>query len=160
MAGRPYQASSRGIVIGMEQLERLKRGAAAMANAPHAHQLADHIGQVMEDNARKRIRETKRAPSGKRWKPWSDSYKQTRGPQHSLLVGEGDLADSITHVVHGPLEVEVGSNLDYAAAHLFGLPDQGLPARPFLDTDGGFADASEREEIRDVLREAFQLRLL
>lgn len=157
---RPYQSQSRGIVIGMEQLERLKRGAAALAANAHSTQLADAIGQQQEDAARRRIRETKRSPTGKRWEKWSERHADTRSSEHSLLVESGALADSMTHNVIGPLEVQVGSNLEYAAAHLFGVPEHHLPARPYLDTDGGFADPRDREEIRDILREAFQLRLL
>ena len=160
MANRPYQAESRGIVIGIEQLARLRRGVEAMAQSPQANQLADDIGQIAEDFARKRIRETKRRPKGKRWKPWSESYAKTREAQHSLLVDTGALADSLTHNVRGPLEVEIGSPLAYAATHLFGSEKQHIPARPYLDTDGGFADQQEREEIRDALRECFKLRLL
>jgi phage gpG-like protein len=69
------------------------------------------------------------------------------------------LADSLTHNVVGKEAVEVGSNMIYAGRHLFGDygfvgPVRGgrIPARPYLDTNGGFADASDRDEIRDIVR--------
>jgi phage virion morphogenesis protein len=164
---RPYQSGSGAIVIGLQQLERLKRGALQLAKNAQNVELADRIGQQQEDSARRRIRETKSTPSGTKWKPWSKGHAATRGAHHSLLVESGALADSLTHYVVNPLEVQVGSNLVYAAPHLYGSEDGRIPARPFLDaeggfadTDGGFADAHDREEIRDILRDAFRLRLL
>jgi phage gpG-like protein len=159
---RPYQESSSGVVIGMQQWERLQRNVADLQRAlpPHSTVLADRIGQQQEDSARRRIRETKRSPSGKRWPVWSPSYRKTRGPEHSLLVDTGALADSMTHVVLSPIEVAVGSNLTYANAMLFGVPHLRIPAREYLDTGGGFADPHDREEIRDLLRELWNREVL
>jgi phage virion morphogenesis protein len=112
--------------------------------------LLDAIGQQQEDAARKRITLTKRTPGGTRWRDWSADYRRTRIPgQHSLLRDRGDLLDRMTHAVEGDDAVLVGSPMEYAGYHLFGKH-----ARPFLDTDGGFADPKDRDEISDLV-EAF-----
>lgn len=143
------QNSTSAIVLGTRELDRL---IAKVRDATHADtfEMLDAIGQQQEDAARRRIIETKRAPDGQRWQRWSPGYAKTRSPQHSLLRNEGHLADSMTHQVDGKDAVEVGSPMIYAAQHLFGGPR--IPARPYLDTDGGFADPSDREEIRDIVR--------
>lgn len=154
MAERPYQSDSSGVVIGMHELEALRKRFAECADQLTGDaSLADAIGQQQEDSARRRISETKRGPNGKKWAPWSERYRETRKPKHSLLIGEGDLRDSMTHNVLNNLEVEVGSNMPYARAHLRGNPARGLPARPYLDTEPGFADPQDRRELREVLRE-------
>jgi phage gpG-like protein len=66
----------------------------------------------------------------------------------------------MTHVVDGDV-VRVGSNMVYAGRMLFGDdgfigPIRGggrIPARPFLDTDGGFSDPHDRAELRDIVRD-------
>ena len=152
------QRDTRGVVIGVQELEKLRARFAHMRGALSSSVwLAEKIGDQQEQSARRRIRETKTSPSGKRWDPWSKKYAKTRKPSQSLLVSSGDLADSITHVVRSPSEVEVGSNLDYAAAHLYGT--ESLPARPYLDTEPGFADSHDREELRDIVREFLKMEL-
>ena len=138
------------IVIGHNQLARLARHVTEAAEAD-LYPMLDAIGQTIEDNARRRIFESKREPNGKRWKPWSERYAKTRKSHHSLLQDTGALADSLTHTVDGK-EVVVGSNLVYAATHQWGDEERKIPARPYLSGEG-FEDESEREELRDVLRE-------
>lgn len=146
------QADSSSVVIQMGEFERLISKVRAASDAD-LFPLLDAIGQQQEDAARKRIRDTKQGPDGQRWSPWSPAYSLTRGPQHSLLVGEGNLADSMDHQVDGKTVV-VGSNLVYAGRHLHGDEGEGgIPARPYLDTDGGFADPSDRRELRDIVRD-------
>ena len=128
------------------------------ASRAGVHELLDAVGQQQEDAARKRITDTKKTPGGTSWKAWSLDYAKTRGSQHSLLQGEGDLADSMTHQLDvGSAAVEVGSPMVYAGAQLYGY--EGIPAREYLDTDGGFADPEARDELRDIvetwLSEAF-----
>jgi phage virion morphogenesis protein len=148
----PRQSSSSAIVIGINELETLQKRFAKLGEAlGNSDDLVDMIGQQQADSAKRRIGETKRTPAGKRWKEWSEPYAQTRAAKHSLLVSTGALLDSITHTVVSPGEVMVGSNLAYAGAHLRGVPGK-MPARPFLDTEGGFADPHDRAEIRDILR--------
>lgn len=151
---RPYQSQSEGIVIGMHELERLRKKFADVADQLTGDtELASRIGQQQVDAARNRIRYTKRAPNGKRWEPWSEKYRATREGRHSLLVNEGKMADELDYDVPNPLEVHVGSPVPYFRAHLFGNRARGLPARPALDNQPGFADPSDRREIRDILRD-------
>lgn len=143
------------IVIGVRELELL-RDRMMRASEAELDGVLSEIGQTLEDSARRRISETKRSPSGQRWDPWSRRYAKTRGPQHSLLVGTGNLRDSLTHQIDSSrYEVTVGSNLVYAGRHLFGDDEGagGIPARPYLDTDGEISDPSDRQEIREIVRE-------
>jgi phage virion morphogenesis protein len=152
MARGPAQRDTRGIVIGIRELERVREKFADLETAlKESTELADAIGEQQVASAKRRIRQTKKSPEGKPWQPWSQKYAKTRKRQHSLLIASGALRDSITHHVLSPGEVEVGSNLDYARAHLMGTED--IPARPYLDTEGGFADPHDRAEIRDILRD-------
>jgi phage virion morphogenesis protein len=48
---------------------------------------------------------------------------------NKILIDTGRLINSITYVV-GPRDVEIGTNVEYAAVHQFG--DKHIPARPFL----------------------------
>lgn len=146
------QAHTGAIVIGKQQLEQLI-AKVHKATAADTFGLLDAIGQQQEDSARRRIFETKRTPSGKRWAPWSTSYAKTRGPQHSLLRAGGDLADTMAHEVDGKSAVLVGSSMVYAATQLYGDDARGIPGRAYLDTEPGFADSRDREEIRDIARD-------
>jgi phage virion morphogenesis protein len=96
-------------------------------------QLADEAGALLESSTRRRF-ETKIAPDGEAWVPWSEAYDDTRDhSRHSLLVSEGDLLDSVQSYSTGTA-AHVGSNLVYAAHHHFGGDEigSGLPARPYL----------------------------
>jgi phage virion morphogenesis protein len=154
------QAQTRGIVIGKHELERLIATVQA-ATAADTHAMLDAIGQQQEDAARRRIYETKSSPDGERWPAWSRAYAETRGAQHSLLLGEGELAESMTHEVLSRDAVEIGSPMVYAGVHLYGaeysrVRDRAhvrIKARPYLDTEPGFGDAHDRQEIRDITRE-------
>lgn len=149
----PKQRDTRGVVIGVEELKRLRLKLTALADKLGASTaLAEAIGAQQRDSAKRRIKLTKRGPDGKQWAPWSERYAKSRGRQHSLLVDTRALEQSMTYNVVSPLEVEVGSNLKYARAHLRGRPEIKLPARPYLDTDGGFADSRDRAELRDIVR--------
>lgn len=92
-------------------------------------------GQAIAEDARLRLEDDETAPDGSRWDPWSDNppgqgYASTRGPQHKLLFGDGDLADSIMFKVQTARYV-VGSELDYALVHQFGSKDGRIPARKY-----------------------------
>lgn len=99
----------------------------------------DAVGALIESATRRRIGEERIAPDGAPWPDWSESYAKTREDQHQLLVGDGDLLDSIAFYT-GANEVSVGSNLVYAAIHQFGGEEVGrpdLPARPYLGLSAG-----------------------
>jgi len=140
------------IEITAPQLDALVRRVERAAHADLG-QLLELVGEQQVSAAQTRISRTKKSPSGARWAPWSPRYAQTRGTQHSLLVGEGSLRDSLTQQRDGRAAVLVGSTMEYAAAHLYGYPQRGLRARPFLDTDGGFADPEDRAELRGLVED-------
>jgi phage virion morphogenesis protein len=141
------------IEINTDQLQRLIRKTQTAASRDDVEGLLDAVGQTAEDHARKRILQTKRAPDGEAWKPWSDSYAKYRRRQSkpgSLLHQSGDLARRMTHTVDvGSDSVDVGSNMIYAGAQQYGY--DGIPARPYLDTEPGFADSAEADEIQDMV---------
>ena len=97
------------------------------------------VSVLVEDQTKLRIANEKTAPDGTPWAPWSDRYAATRNTgnrrRHSLLVGEGDLRDSIQAYTMGmgsSSMAAVGSPLIYAATHQFGDEARGIPARPYL----------------------------
>jgi phage virion morphogenesis protein len=101
--------------------------------------LFDQIGAVLESSTRERIGETKHGPLGEVWPEWSADYAATRRPDHSLLVGEQSLLDSIQSFSTAD-QARVGSNMIYAAIQHFGDDDDaGIPARPYL----GISDEDE-----------------
>lgn len=118
--------------------------------------LSAAVGATVESQVRKRIQREKTDPkTGVAWAPWSEKYARTRHGGQSLLMSTGALRDSIQFVTHGD-EVEVGSNLVYAARHQYGdngdagsLGDLvgGIPARPFL----GLTPENE-VEVRQVVK--------
>lgn len=104
----------------------------------------DGVGQIVEQQTKRRIASEKAAPDGTAWKP------NRRGT--SILVQDGFLRDSIHHVVEA-VSVRIGSNLIYAAIHQVGgtirpvkgrllvfmagdrkvaVPSVTIPARPYL----------------------------
>lgn len=126
-------------LLGNAELARRLRGLTAF-------QLADvafDVGQLLESSTRERIATEKTSPGGEAWAPWSEAYDETRDHgRHSLLVGEGDLRDSIQNYTSG-FEAVVGTNLVYGAIHHFGGAEVGIniPARPYL----GLSAEDERE---------------
>jgi len=118
-------------------------------------ELLAQVGAVAEGAVRRRISETKTAPDGAAWAPWSDRYAAGRRNGKSLLQDEGGLLDSIAYRVRGAT-VEVGSNLVYAAVHQLGSEGgDGIPARPFLglsDED----DADIESVVEDFLLAALR----
>lgn len=114
---------------------------------PPMSKLLEVVGAAVESQTRRRIEEEKTSPEGKAWAPWSPDYAATRHGGHSLLMGEGDLDDSLTHEV-GWRDVQVGSNLVYAAIHQFGGAEVGMdiPERPYL----GLSPSNE-DELAGIL---------
>ena len=115
---------------GLERLhERLNRFTGTNLSMLH-----DALGSEIEDQTRRRISDEKQSPEGSRdWDDWSEDYAPTRHQGQSLLQGEGDLLDSITYQISGN-QIEVGTNLVYAAIHQFGGAEVGnnIFASPFL----------------------------
>lgn len=124
------------------------------------HALLEGIGAEIESQTRKRF-ETETDPTGKRWQADTAAtilrklggsrrvYKKRGGVRKGvaesmhrlrILQDQGYLVDSIQFIVHGGRDVEIGSNLVYAAIHQFGGADAGMPqipARPYLGLSAG-----------------------
>lgn len=118
-------------------------------NEAQLGQLMYEVGALIEDQTKLRIADEKTSPEGEPWAPWSARYAGTRNAtnsrRHSLLVGEGDLRDSIQNFTTGQ-EAVVGSNLIYAATHQFGDASRNIPARPYLGLS-----ADNRTDIEDLV---------
>jgi len=116
--------------------------------------LLQSIGVEMEAQTQERF-DTQKSPDGDSWKDLAqktkDYYAGKGWSARSILVGEGDLRDSITSEVQGGAwSVLVGATKEYAAVHQFGaeivpksakalyVPGYGrlkkvnIPARPYL----------------------------
>lgn len=130
--------------VDARELDRVAQ-ALARASLSTKGKVLDAVGAEVESQVRRRIDEDKTAPDGTDWDEWSESYRKTRDGQHSLLVGEQSLLDSIQYAIAGP-SVDVGSNLVYAATHQYGDPDRNIPARPYL----GLSSDDERD-IMDLV---------
>lgn len=129
------------------EVRRLRGAVAILAAAPQG-ELLDVLGAVVVSQTQRRLSAEKRGPDGAPWPAWSPAYAATRNNSQSLLMGSGHLDESIQHLVRGD-EVEIGSNLVYAAIHQFGGADAGkpeIPARPYL----GISD-DDAAEILDVV---------
>jgi phage virion morphogenesis protein len=134
------------IVVEGSELQRIA-GILNKAVAEGMGEMLDTAGALIESQTRRRIAVEKSGPEGP-WTEWSSQYAQTRHGNQSLLISGGGLLDSIEHHAEGD-EVQVGSNLVYAAAHQHGLDMSILstgrrvhiPARPYLF----ISDENERE---------------
>lgn len=137
------------------------QAALARLTAGQLDQLAYEIGSLVEDQTKLRINDEKRAPDGTPWAPWSERYaaslkRRNRRNPRSLLVGHGDLRDSVQNYTSGET-VKVGSNLIYAAIHQFGGESVGknIPARPYLGLSPDNATAIEAfvaDRLEDLLQ--------
>ena len=119
-------------------LRRLTARLQRFADANRAD-LLDAVGAETVSQTQRRLAEERTGPDGDAWPAWSTPYARRRGSQHSLLVGENELLDSIAHLVAGKDVVEVGSPLIYAAIQHFG--GRGIPPRPYL----GWSDENEAD---------------
>lgn len=113
--------------------------------------LSYEIGSLIEDQTKRRLMDEKTAPDGTPWAPWSEAYAESlkrsnRANPRSLLVGEGNLKDSIQNYTTGET-VKVGTNLVYGAIHQFGGEpvDMNIPARPYLGLSS--ENAAEIEDL-------------
>lgn len=81
--------------------------------------LMEAIAFEGENQTRRRIAQEKTAPDGTPWPAWSADYAASRHGGQSLLVGDGDLLDSVTSDATAD-SAEWGSNLVYFAIHNYG----------------------------------------
>jgi phage virion morphogenesis protein len=126
----------------------------------------DALGQVLVTRSDLSFRREE-TPWGQRWTPLSEvTLERRRGTSAQILRDTGRLAASITARA-SRTQVQVGTNVVYAAVHQFGNPlnqfyntPRGarapIPARPFLPIRGGAVDlpAEDREAMLDIVRRA------
>jgi hypothetical protein len=91
----------------------------------------DVFGEALEEDTRLRLEDDTVSPSGERWDDWSPEYAKTRGPQHKLLFGDGDLSRSMQYDRNGDV-LDFGSPLPYATMHQTGSRDGRLKAREYV----------------------------
>lgn len=139
--------------VDISQLEAVRRGLEG-ASKDMKGAILDAVGAELESSTVRRIDEEQASPDGQDWPIWSERYRETRTGQHSLLIGEGALINSITHIVDGRGFIDVGSNLIYAATHQFGDPDRNIPERPYLGvsaSDENVVGAIIADVVADIL---------
>lgn len=78
--------------------------------------LMDSIGSQLDGSAKRRIEETNEAPDGT---PWPKSFRVIAGQGGKTLLDTTHLRDRITYRP-APGEVEIGTNVPYAATHQYG----------------------------------------
>lgn len=100
-----------------DELRRYQQLIDTLGNPQLKRELADSIGDVVESQTRRRLRDEKIAPDGTPWPEWSSAYAKTRQGDQALLANSRDLIDSITFRVSSTERIHVGSTLAYAAVH-------------------------------------------
>jgi len=123
MSGTNINVEMRGLNRVEELVARLLR--------PDFDPLLDAIGGLVVSQTEERITQTKAAPDGTAWPALSPAYAKRKKKGGGILELEGDLRDSLVHLVTGD-NVEVGTNLVYGATHQFGDDSRGIPQREFL----------------------------
>ena len=115
---------------------------AVRALGPGAETVFDAIGTSLRTSTVKRFEEEK-TPDGDPWPP--SQRVLLKGGQ--TLTDTARLRNSITHVATAE-QVEVGTNVVYAAIHQFGSGDlekpKNIPERPFLGIDDDDRNTIER----------------
>lgn len=147
--------SGAGLVYDLRAIDRMEERIAAIAGFDRRI-LLDVVGSTVESQTRWRIEKDKTGPDGVAWPEWSERYDKTRHAGQSKLFGEGDLHGSLGYAVaFDGSQVEIGSNLIYAATQQAGDGDRNIPARPYL---GLSADDEEELEavVDDFIREVTQ----
>ncbi len=126
-------------VSGDEEMRKLLDKAANLDTTDMMEALS--VGLVAQTESRF---DSKTAPDGTPWAPWSERYAKTRRGNHSLLIDSSRMITSI-YGSHTRTTASVGSPVPYAAAHQKGNPNKNLPARPFLGTS-----PENLEELHDI----------
>lgn len=157
-----------GFTITLDDREvqhALERLAASVRNM---YPVFDALGQVLVTRSDLSFR-AEQTPWGDGWTALSNvTLGRRRGTSAQILRDTGRLAGSIT-AQPSANEVQVGTNVIYAAVHQFGNPanrfyntSRGrpapIPARPFLPIRGGAVDlpAADRDSMLDILRRALE----
>lgn len=86
----------------------------------------EHVGEAMVEQIQMGFDKGEDA-LGRPWEPLQDP------DGGDILVDSGTMRDSIDYGIdQKEMNVFVGADVDYIAAHEFGVPDQNLPRRPIL----------------------------
>jgi phage virion morphogenesis protein len=124
-----------GLQFSLDHFAEVQRRVSAVIDMDK-RQLMDRLGAEAVTQIQRRIADEKTSPDGVAWPAWSDAYAATRHAGHSLLQSENHLLQSMTHVVEMTgKDVDVGTNLIYAAIQNFGgaeVGKPGLPAREYM----------------------------
>lgn len=141
MVGVVISQKAEGLEDLAEQLNQLSQG--------DFGEMLEQIGAVVESQTRRRLSEEKEAPDGSAWEPLTEQWQARKAEKSSggMLEYQGHLIDSMAYQVNGD-EVEIGSNLVYAAIHQMGGEPVGkpIPARPYLGVSSDNAT-----ELREVI---------
>lgn len=141
--------SGAGLIYDLRAIDRMEERIAAIAGFDRRI-LLDVVGSVVESQTRYRIEKEKTGPDGVAWPAWSERYKKTRKANQDLLESEGGLMDSLGYAVaFDGSQVEIGSNLIYAATHQAGDEDRNIPARTYLGL------SSDNEEDLEAVVDGF-----
>jgi len=138
-------AGKNGISINWNGLkDKLERGSANLADT---QRLMTTIGVAMKAQTVRRFHEGV-DPDGKAWEP---SKRAAAAKGGKALVDTGRLRNSISYSA-APLEVHVGSNVEYARIHQLGgkagrNKKVNIPARPYLGLS-----TEDQEEIADKVK--------
>lgn len=114
-------------VTGDLDLSSVQELIVKLSDAGNRNELLDLIGAEAESQTHRRIRDEKTAPDGTPWPEWSDNYAKTRHGNQSLLMGSGELDDSIQYQVRDE-NVYLGSALVYSSVHQEGF-DAGIKVK-------------------------------
>ncbi|MBL4832166.1 MAG: phage virion morphogenesis protein [Aliivibrio sp.] len=104
------------------------------------------IGEYLLESTQQRFID-QQAPDGTPWDPVSPKTLKKKKRQDRVLTETGTLADTLNYQL-GANQLQLGSNMEYAATHQFGREADGIVARPFL----GIAPF-EQKEILAILQD-------
>lgn len=119
-----------GIVITIDGLDDWQKSLDELARlGGEAEPLMEAIGEEIRSQVMEHF-DTGQGPDGREWKPSARALEENG----QTLVDTARLRNSIGYAASGR-QVEVGTNVIYAAIHQFGGEDAGMPqipARPFM----------------------------
>lgn len=138
MAGVNITVESKGIRTVQQSIQKL------LDNAQNLYLALEDIGDYVVQSTQQRFVDMQE-PDGDPWEPLFLETLKNKKRQNRILTETETLADTL-HYQLSQGELQIGSNLEYAATHQFGRDE--IVARPFL----GIAPF-ERDNILDILQD-------
>lgn len=138
MAGVTLSVKTTGLKTVGQSIKKL------LANAQNPEPALLDIGEYMVESTQQRFLDMQ-DPDGNPWEPLFLETLAKKKRQDRILTESGTLADTL-HYQLSKGELQIGSNIEYAATHQFGRDE--IVARPFL----GIAPF-ERDNILDILQD-------